>query len=332
VKIGVIGLGVISQYAHIPAYRYKKLNLYGIADINEDILNETKEKWDIPYATNNPDELINNSEIDVIDIATPPQTHAEFIKKAANAGKHILCQKPLALTVEEASELINICNQNNVKLAVNQNMRWTPQSIWVKNILKSNMIGEPFFVSINYQRYEEYNEWRAKINRLIFWELTIHYLDLIRYWFGEPISVYAQKTFNPSKKLVDTVNVIVLKFKNGLVTSLTNNWASVDRHSKIYNIHVDGSLGAINISKDETYLYSSNSSQSGWLKPDLKAQYNYDGPYPLCLDAFAYSMESLLKAIQNNTEPIVSGNDNLNTIKLVDAACISGEKNTVINL
>jgi len=332
VNIGLIGLGVISQYAHIPAYKYKDLNLIGVADLDKNAVEKTKEKWGIPIATQDPDEIINNPNIDIIDIATPPQTHAQFVRKAAKAGKHILCQKPLALTIEGAKNLVQIAKENNVKLAVNQNMRWSPQSVWVKKSLSEKKIGDPFFILINYGRYEEYSEWRANIKGLIFWELTIHYLDLLRHWFGEPISVYAQKTYNPDCGAVDTVDAIILKFPNGLIASMTNNWASVDKNSKTYNIRIDGSKGTLNISKGEVQLYSTEFLTPGWFRPKLAAKFNYEGPYPLCLDAFAYSMENLLEAIEEDKEPIVSGQDNLKTIKLVHAAYSSAEKNTVIYL
>ena len=64
-NIGLIGLGVISQYAHIPAYKYKNLNLIGVADLDKNAVEKTKEKWGIPIATQDPDEIINNPNIDI---------------------------------------------------------------------------------------------------------------------------------------------------------------------------------------------------------------------------------------------------------------------------
>ena len=143
VKFGIVGTGAIFALSHANAIKkIPNASIISIYDINKDRALECSQKWQIPKVTKSLDELINDKEINAIVIATPNDTHKEIAIKAANAGKHIFCEKPISVNLQDAYQMIESCNANNVNLQIGFNQRYWSQVQIVKELLEINFIGK----------------------------------------------------------------------------------------------------------------------------------------------------------------------------------------------
>lgn len=143
-KIGIVGTGYWSE-KHIKAWQFvADAEITGICDRHEDTLNEKAEQFNIPATFRYSDVtvMLDNANLDVIDIITPPETHLELVKMAAAAGKHIMCQKPFARSIEEAEEMVRIAEEAGVRLMVTENWRWLEPFQLIKQLLEESTVGQ----------------------------------------------------------------------------------------------------------------------------------------------------------------------------------------------
>src|SRR5262245_47208156 len=113
--IAVIGAGGIVNDAHLPAYRKAGFNIVGIADQSRDAVQRTAQRWNIPFATVDPLELIRRADVQVVDLAIPDQGRLELVRAAAERGLHLLIQKPLAAEMAAAREMVHVADRARVK-------------------------------------------------------------------------------------------------------------------------------------------------------------------------------------------------------------------------
>ncbi len=141
-KVGIIGAGAIARRGHLPAYAtIPEIEVAGIADVNEALAKKTAEEFNVRRYASSCQELLEDDSIELIDICTPPQTHLEVIKTAAERGKHILVEKPLTISLEDALECQKIIQMNNVKLCVVHNWRYSSSVQTVKKRISNGYLG-----------------------------------------------------------------------------------------------------------------------------------------------------------------------------------------------
>jgi len=142
-KIGIIGAGAIARRGHLPAYRaIPEAEVAGIADVNTRLAREVADEFKIPGYYSSIEEMMQNTAIDMVDICTPTHTHMAVVKAAANMGKHIIVEKPLAITLGDAREIEKAVNINNVKLCVCQNYRYYPAVMAARSRVLNGYLGD----------------------------------------------------------------------------------------------------------------------------------------------------------------------------------------------
>ena len=142
-KIGIVGTGYWSE-KHVKAWQFiADAEITGICDRHAATLNEKSDRFGIPQAFRYSDvaTMLEEADLDVLDIITPPDTHLELVKLAAATGKHIMCQKPFARSMEEAEEMVQIAEDAGVRLMVTENWRWLEPFQLIKKLLEENTVG-----------------------------------------------------------------------------------------------------------------------------------------------------------------------------------------------
>ncbi|MDQ0049692.1 Gfo/Idh/MocA family oxidoreductase [Paenibacillus polymyxa] len=224
-KIGVIGTGYWSE-KHIKAWQFiSDAEIKGFCDQNKGLLFEKTAQFHIPteYCYTSLEEMLGEADIDVVDIITPPETHLELVRLAAAAGKHIMCQKPFARSVEEAEQMVSIAEAAGVRLMVTENWRWLGPFQIIKKLLAENIVG-----NMNVIRYTHTDFYSPRfapekvlpqpffrdMPKLLFYEMGVHWLDTWRFLFGEPQRLYAEtKRVSPYTQGEDT-GIIMLGYEH----------------------------------------------------------------------------------------------------------------------
>ncbi len=196
-NIGVIGCSKSMGQIHMDGIKdIEGINLYAVCDTARDNrLYESKEKFGAEVAVKDYKELLDDKKLDAVIIVTPDQVHCEMVCAFLRAGKDVLCEKPMALSVEECEEMIRVEKETGRKLMIGQICRFTDNFIKAKQLVDEGKIGELFFVESeyahNYTNAKGYDNWRMTPERDGFIGGGCHAVDLLRWIAGDPTEVYA---------------------------------------------------------------------------------------------------------------------------------------------
>ncbi len=205
-RIGCAGAGFIMRDCHLVAYRQAGFNPVAIASRKPGTAQAVADQHHIPSVHASIDGLLADPEIEILDIAVPPDAQPGIIRRAAKQ-KHlrgILAQKPLAMTVAEAKECVELCAKAGIALAVNQNMRYDQSVRALKDILTRGWLGEPVVATIDMRAIPHWMPWSEGLKSLSTFIMSIHHLDTFRYWLGTPERVLASTRPDPRTKFAHT--------------------------------------------------------------------------------------------------------------------------------
>jgi predicted dehydrogenase len=330
--IAVVGCGGIVNYAHLPAYTAHDLNIVGCFDLNPEVAQRTAADFDIPRVYESVEEVANDPDVVIVDVAVPPWEQLNVARKLIAAGKHLLCQKPLSNVFGEAVEIVEAAEDAGVLLAVNQQFRWSPLIKASKTLIDKGWIGQPTEVSIQESMLSPWHlwPWLAKSPQLEIMYHSIHYLDGLRYLFGDPEWVTSRHTRYPGEDRVagETKTITVLDYEDGLQALVAVNHSnhSDDIYGRVRFLGTDGVItGTMGLSYDypdgrEDTLEWSGSAYY----PEHRFEAKLEGKW--IPDAFIGPMASLIDAVRDNGVP-PNGRDSLNTLRVVGAAYLSASEN-----
>ena len=325
---------------HLLAYRNAGFNPVAITGRDVAKAEEVAKQYGIARVHRDVKDLLRDPEIEVLDIAVPPDVQPGIIRDAVHLGKHlrgILAQKPLAMSYAEAKECVELCESAGIVLAVNQNMRFDQSIRAMKDLLQRGWLGEPVLASIEMRAIPHWMPWSEKLPSLATFVMSIHHLDTFRYWFGTPDRVLASTRPDPRTKFPhsDGINLYILEYDSGMrATSWDDVWTGPAREGSESDIgirwRVEGTEGLARgtigwpsypARTPSTLDYTTCHQPGFWLQPRWKEVW-----FP---DAFVGTMSQLLVALEENATPEISGRDNLETIALCEAVFAAAKEHRV---
>jgi UDP-N-acetyl-2-amino-2-deoxyglucuronate dehydrogenase len=270
VNFGIIGCGKIGNRHANFLNEMEGIRILGVADIVEKRAKELSLKYKTMFTTNYRD-LINHPEIDVINICTPSGMHAQMSFDALNAGKHVICEKPMALSIDDADKMIEASQKNNKKLFIVKQNRYNVPIKILRDALEKGMFGKIYTIQANVvwnRRPEYYSEadWRGtkKLDGGALATQASHFLDILQWTGGEVESVFAKNDKFVHDIETEDTGAVILKFKSGaLGTIYYTNCA--------YNKNLEGSI---------TILGTKGSAKIGGEYLNKIEHWNVEG-YPL---------------------------------------------------
>ncbi|HHJ06438.1 MAG TPA: inositol 2-dehydrogenase, partial [Anaerolineae bacterium] len=193
INVGLIGAGRIGRvHAKNLAYRIPQARLVAVADVFLEAAQKCAADYQIPQITQNPQDIFSNDEIDAVIICSSTDTHARFISDAANAGKHIFCEKPIALNLAVIDRALNDVERSGVKLQLGFNRRFDPNFKAARNAVAEGKIGNPHILHIISRDPSPPPIEYIKLSGGIFMDQTIHDFDMARFLIGDEVEeIYA---------------------------------------------------------------------------------------------------------------------------------------------
>lgn len=189
-RVALIGAGAVSDYHHVPALRLDpRAQLVGACDANADLLEKRRSDWKIDKVTTDPAVLCADPDIDAVVIATPNYTHLPIAVAAAQAGKHIMCEKPLGLNAAEVRSMYHAARDAGVVHMTAFTYRFAPSMRYLKQLLTSGALGEPrHFRSQRFLDWPEtswgWRQYQSKAGAGDLFDMTIHRLDFAQDLLG----------------------------------------------------------------------------------------------------------------------------------------------------
>ncbi|MFB9677356.1 Gfo/Idh/MocA family protein [Streptosporangium vulgare] len=322
--IAVVGAGAIVDVAHLPAYRAAGLEVTGLYDLDGERAREVAARHGVATVYGSLGELLSDERIAVVDIAVAPGAQPGIARAVLESGRHVLCQKPFAPDVATGRQLVDLAAARGLKIAVNQQLRFDEGIAAARAMVRAGWIGEPTTMTFTVNIATDWSgwEWLVSTDRLEIVYHSIHYLDAIRSFLGDPVTVFCTGSRTAGqlpKGETRTMSTLVYPGDVRALVHVTHENRTGDHEAAF---RIDGTEGAIKGTlgllydyphgRPDTLLVNSRTVPTdGWL------------PYPVTTrwlpDAVAGPMGSLLAAIAEGGEPETAGADNLGTLALLDA-------------
>lgn len=253
-RVGIIGCGSITKQRHAREYYLNKnVEIAGFFDFVKERAEELSSLFG-GKVYQSLDELLSDESIDAVSVCVANAYHAEVTIKALNSGKHVLCEKPMAISEEDCIKMVEEAKKNNKRLMIGHNQRLTPAHKRAKEIIESGIMGKVLTFSTvfghggpeSWSVDKSKNTWFFKKSSAAFGsmaDLGIHKIDLMRYLIGDEIeNVYSKmcvldKTFEDGSKIeVDDNSVEIITFKNGAFGTVTTSWTCYGQELNQTNI------------------------------------------------------------------------------------------------
>lgn len=335
IRWGIIGCGGIARKRTLPGFlEAKDSECIAIMDASPAILNEVGDEFGIERRYDSVEALLADPDIEAVYIATPVRFHKENVFAAAAAGKHILCEKPMSLTVQDSEEMVDFCRQHHVKLGVGFMMRFHGVHEQMKKIIAEGGIGEVVtaYAVFNTQSPAVANKWRqtkASGGGGAMMDMGIHCIDLLRYMTGLEVTQVTALCGNQIYEYpdVEDAGTAVLHMNNGAVFTVQANF-NIPTDAGGCSILIMGTKGSVTaqntIGQTSTgalyYIDLGGENHAPQVLP-----YRTDNMYASELDAFS-------AAIRADSLPPVGPDTCIQAQKIIEAIYDSNDRGVHISL
>ncbi|XID90935.1 Gfo/Idh/MocA family protein [Paenibacillaceae bacterium WGS1546] len=324
-KIGLIGAGMMGR-AHAEAYAsVRGARLVGIADECAEAAGRLAERAGVPHY-GSMEELIRGERPDAVDLCLPTELHREYTVRAAESGLHVLCEKPIALTLEDAGRMIEACRKAGVVLMVGHALRFSPDYRMAKAMAAEGKLGKIGTVRmIRESAMPGWGAWFADRSRSggVLLDLAVHDLDWLRWTFGEARRVYA-KSASAAQGLPRGEHAFVsIRMKSGVIAHLTGSWAQPDGFRSYLEMAGTGGVATLDSDGAQPIRIALRAEEGG------RAAHFSESP--LASDAYAAELQHFVDCIETGTEPLVNGEEAALTLELALAAIRSADSGQVVH-
>lgn len=333
--IAVIGAGAIVNAAHLPAYTAGGLEVVGIYDHHADRARETADRHGVPTVYDSLEALLSDDRVEVVDVAVTAAAQPGILRQVLRSGRHALAQKPFTPNAQTAAELAALADAEQRVLVVNQQLRYDEGMAAAHRMIELGWIGDVASMSIDVNIWTEWTSWPWMLDesRLEVMVHSIHYLDVIRWFLGEPELVFSVAGRTPGQAPVgETRTATTTVHAGGTIGRIHANHENASGDNAAL-FRIDGSRGSIRGTLGLLYDYPSG-------RPDTLEVWSTvldtDGwiPYPVTSrwvpDAFLGPMAGLLAAAATGETPRTSARDNVGTIRLIEDVYASIEQGVAV--
>jgi predicted dehydrogenase len=322
-RIGALGAGFIMRDIHLPAYRQVGFNVVAIASRTPESAHAAARQNGVERVYDDWRALLADTSIEIVDIAFPPDQQLAIVREVVRHDhiKGILAQKPIATNLADAAEIVRLCEAAQITLAVNQNMRYDQSMRALNTLLRRGYLGEPVVAQITMHARPHWQSFLQGYERLAILNMSIHHLDVLRFLFGDPERVMASVRADPRTEFAHTDGMAfyILEYASQLRAVAIDNCFSWDDHGIEWRVEgtdgiAKGTIGWPDYpdGSPSTLDFTTRLRPGYWFQPRWPERW-----FP---HAFAGTMGQLMQAISEQSEPEISGRDNLKTMALIEAA------------
>jgi glucose-fructose oxidoreductase len=327
VKYAVVGLGHIAQVAVLPAFAHARRNSRLTALVSDDRtkLKALAKKYRVGATFTYDEYDACLEQVDAVYIALPNSMHAEYTIRAANAGVHVLCEKPLAVTADECEQMIDACRENKVKLMCAYRLHFEEVNLKAVDLVRAGRIGEPKFFNSSFSMTVKPDDIRTKkdLGGGTLYDIGVYCINAARYLFrAEPKEVMAISVNSGRKSLseVDESTGALLRFDGERVAAFVTSFAAAD----VASYRIVGSKGQLHV--NPAYEYAEGLAYE--LTVNGKTTRKRIGKR----DQFAPEFLYFSDCIRKNREPEPSGEEGMQDVRIVEALYESAETGKAVTI
>lgn len=327
INFAILGPGIVAEFHQqgIEANAGAGARLAAVSHYNPDRFEAITAKFGVPCLTEA--EMLAHPQVDVVVICTPSGQHAKQAIAAAQAGKHVLVEKPMALSLADADTMIDACRQAGVKLGVVLHRRTEPLNQKIFQALQAGDLGQLTLglISMPYYRPQDYYEWAdwrgtwAQDGGGVLMNQGIHIVDLLVWYMGDPVAVQAQASTLQRRIEVEDTLTALLRFENGALATITATTTAAPGFSNRLELY--GTRGGIQIQGDTAERWDLTDPGQTTVEPpplgkNIEAGAGGD-PRAVGVGGFTAIYQDFIQAIRDDRPPLVDGREGRRSLATV---------------
>ncbi len=321
--VAIVGTGMVASY-HQQAILANGATLEAVAHHNPQKFNDLSKRFGVPCL--HFDEVLEHPEVEAVCICTPSGQHATQTIAAAKAGKHVLVEKPMALSLEDADAMIQACDDNGVQLGVMLQRRSETLFQQVKAALEAGDLGDITLGSVTMpylrpQSYYDQAQWRGTKSQDgggVLMNQGIHLLDLLLWFMGDPIKVSAYaNTLQRNIEVEDTL-VATLQFANGALATFTATTTTAPGFP--HRLEIYGTQGGIQLEGEGVRVWTLNNPAQAKIKPTLVSDSSAGSggdPRGIKPTGHINLFKDFMQAIKQKRSPLINGQEGRRSLKTI---------------
>lgn len=341
VKVAVLGAGFVSDI-HLESYHrfVPQAEVVAVYSRSSQRAEAFAAKHNIPQWYDDLDAIIQNSGCDIVDICLPNFLHAEATLKAAAAGKHVIIEKPLAVTLEEADAMIDACKKAGVKLMYAEELCFAPKYERVRHLVKEGAIGDIYMLKQAEKHSGPHSDWFYDVNLAgggVLMDMGCHAIAWFRWMLNnaKATSVYATMStvLHKGRTKAEDNSVVIVEFENGVTAVAENSWAKhggMDDRSEVHGtggvVYADLFMG------NAAIAYSKNGYGYAMEKADTTVGWSFTVFEEVFNQGYPHELQHFIDCVQNDKQPLVTGEDGRAVLEIIYAAYASAAQGKKINL
>ncbi len=293
-------------------------------------------EFHVPAVYDNPALMLEREHLDFLDIVADVSVHSAFVRLAAERRLPVICQKPMAVSLREAEEMVELCRAAGIPFFVHENWRWQVPIRQVKKILVSGIIGSVFRSRIHYcSSFPVFDNqpFLRDLDQFILTDMGSHILDIARFLFGEPASLYCRTRRIHRDIRGEDVATVLLVTRDDATIICEMSYASRTEHERFPEtyIFVEGEHGSVELGPD--YWVRVTTSEGTTARRHAPPRYAWAEPsHDVVHSSILSCNANLLGALAGTGDAETTGEDNLKTVRLVFGSYESARRNQTINL
>jgi len=341
IKVGLLGTGFVTN-VHMEAIQYVKgAQVFAVYSRTEKHAREFARYHQIPHYFTDYSELLAMDEIDIVLIGLPNFLHAEAAIAAAAAGKHVIVEKPMCLTLEEADSMIEACRSNNVQLMYAEQLCFAPKYNRIYQLARDGALGSIYQLRQSEKHFGPHSEWFWDIDKSgggVLMDMGCHALGWFRWMLGTdrvPQSIYASMdtVVHHERTRGEDNSIVIVNYANGVKCIAEDSWAKrggMDDRIEVYGSegvsYADLFMGnAATTYSEQGYDYAMEKSEGtrGWSFTVYEEVFNQGYPHELA---------HFVDCVRNDKQPLQTGEDGKAVLEMIYAAYYSAHTGKEVEL
>ena len=327
VKVGMVGTGFVGEI-HYDAFTNWVPNAEVIAVSSPNNADKFAKKFNIPNAYHDYRKMLEDKDIDVVNIGIPNDLHCQVVLDAAKAGKHVIIEKPLCVTLEEADQMIEACKKAGVLLMYAEELLFAPKYVRVKKLIDEGAIGEPFLAKQSEEHPGPHMGWFWDVNRSgggVLMDMGCHSIEYTRWILGKPkvksVTSFLGTYLHKDRTEGEDHSYTIVEYEGNKISMLENSWAKgggVDDRCEVYGKkgHTRADLlrgSSLLTYSEEGYGYAVEKSgqTKGYTFTMFEENWNY---------GFPQEMQHFINCVQGKETCMETGEDGREVLKIIYAA------------
>jgi len=327
VRIGMIGTGFVGDIHHASIHGWVP-NAEVVAVSSPHKADEFARARNIPAAYADYNEMLKDKSIDVVDIGIPNDLHHAAVLAAARAGKHVIIEKPLCLTLEQADEMIDACRKAGVLLMYAEELLFAPKYVRVKKLIDEGAVGEPFLAKQSEEHPGPHMPWFWDVRRSgggVMLDMGCHSIEYTRWVLGRPkvksVTAFMGTYLHQGRTQGEDHSYAIIEYEGGKIAMIENSWAKgggVDDRCEVYgkkgHTRADLLRGSSLLTYSEEgygYAVEKSGATKGYTFTMFEENWNY---------GFPQEMQHFVNCVLGKEECMVTGEDGREVLKIMYAA------------